>query len=200
MGVDIHYLAKQTKLVSIDGVECPVGAYAYMSRYNDFSDALNGRWYSEWERKSMTMLKARIARIEQGWEVAVMPAFVVITNFKEESLVYRRDNTKASAFWVDTTDPGEVVGMLRKVGCKWVVVPEYKCWHCKDTGVAKYRMSRGDMMWVEGMVCSCNPAGNAAAEAYCVTEEARTKAANDRMVWERAMAAGQKASLDACCL
>lgn len=200
MGVDISYLSKKTIEARINGSAIVVGEYKYMSRYNDYMDALDGYAYGAEERKRLAMFKARIARVEQGWESVSMPLYVVTTGFKEESVVYVRDSAKADTFWVDTQDPGEEVGMLKKVGREWRVVPVYKCWHCKDTGVAKYRMSQASKMWVEGMVCSCNPAGDEAAKVRYTREEQERNARNDRLVWERSLAIAQKHSLDSCCL
>lgn len=192
MGVDTNYLSAKTFEATLNGQTVTVGVYKYMCRYREFCDAQDG-WETD---KYYKMLKARIAKVERYWMEHKVPDYAIWVGsygrIENDCVVYKQEHGE---FWVDTEACGPDVGMLRKVGRKWAVIPTYKCWDCKDTGfyTGTY-MSTSDMLWDNGSVCRCNEAGNDAArqrfaKAQAAKAEKGRKAAEVFANVERAKAA-----------
>lgn len=201
MGVDTNYLSARTFDAVLDGKTVTVGVYKWMCRYGDFREAQD---YGYCNDPYYRMLKARIAKVENHWMANKMPDYAIWVGssgkIANEAVVYLRDPDNAAEFHVDTMEIGQEVGMLKKVGKAWTIVPVYKCWDCKDTGsyVGTY-MSSGDKVWVNGSICRCQVVGDPAARQRWAKEQAKKMAQveeNSAMLARQRQVKDAQASLD----
>lgn len=121
MGVYVYAVQKSKKVtVEIDGKKEKVHLLKFTCRMSDY---YNDGFYFGNKPKWLSMLHARLARVESSYQKTKYVAIECNDVFEDGLPVYTWD--KDTPFWFDTEEPGEKVGTLDKVSQrKYKLIPE----------------------------------------------------------------------------